>query len=283
MINNDKKSIKTKKIICLAIATSLAIITFLVLYFVKIDTFLYQVIMSFLIATLVFIGYNSSNIIEMGLSTCIFLFLGPILGLFIDICKYDMLIDDVPYLILRLCHNGVYIIAILISYFVGLYFKNKSKTKDLVIEIILINLGIIVSNILYNLCQVFIWSIVDEYNYLTSLGSFIWETFKYSPIIIVFVVLTLLISKLIFKKKVITNPMDFNEKVLLDNVSNVCRNCKTPLIPNSKFCTTCGTPIGSDINAASNMDENEILCNYCHKIISTDAKFCIHCGKPISK
>lgn len=259
MNNNDKKSINTKKIIGLAIATSLAIITFLISCFVNVDTFFYNVILSFLLATLVFIGYTSSRIIEMGLSTCIFLFLGPILSIFIDIFRYDMFIDDVPYLLLELCHHGIYIIVILISYLVGLYFKNKSETKDLVIQILLINLGIIGLNILYNLCQVFVWSIVDEYNYFTSLSSFIWDTLKYSPIIIFFVTLILYISKLLFKK---TN-LNFEEDSYM-----YCSKCGKEILESVTFCPECGN--ATNPNNQQSMNYNQNSYNYVNPIIKDE-------------
>lgn len=283
MISYDKKSINTKKIICLGIATSIAIITSLIIDFAPFNDVLYGVIFCFLLAILVFIGYTSSSILEVGLSTCIFLFLGPILAMPINMFKNDISIDNVPFLVLELCYYGIYIITILISYLISLYFKNKSKTIDLVIQILLINLGIITSYSLYSFIRCFVLSITFNDNYFTGLGDFISGNLKYSPILIVLVSLTLFISKLIFKKKVITNSMNFNEKLVLDNLHNVCRNCKTPLNPDSKFCTTCGTPIGSNTNAISNMDANETLCDNCQKVISVDSKFCIHCGNPNCK
>ncbi|WP_346877330.1 zinc ribbon domain-containing protein [Clostridium sp. UBA5712] len=280
MINYDKKSINTKKIICLAIATSIAIITSLIIAFVPFNDVLYEVILCFLLAILVFIGYASSNILDVGLSACIFLFLGPILAIPINMFKNDISIDNVPFLLLELCYYGIYIITILISYLISSYFKNKSRTIDLVIQILLINLGIITSFSLYSFIRCFVLSMTFNDNYFTGLGDFIFGNLKYSPILILFVSLTLFISKLIFKKRVITTSINFNEKLVLDNLDNICRNCKTPLNPDSKFCTTCGTPIVSDTNTISNMDENETLCNNCKKVISVDAKFCIHCGNP---
>ena len=49
--------------------------------------------------------------------------------------------------------------------------------------------------------------------------------------------------------------------------SSLCPNCNSPLLPNSKFCETCGAKI-----------ESFPVCRNCGRPLSAEVKFCEHCG-----
>ncbi|WP_084295704.1 zinc ribbon domain-containing protein [Desulfitibacter alkalitolerans] len=73
--------------------------------------------------------------------------------------------------------------------------------------------------------------------------------------------------------------LGFSETKAVASAANSCKNCKAEILPGTKFCVECGTPVPASMEAKS--DKQAAYCTSCGQEAPSGSKFCINCGSPV--